>query len=524
MVRAQTSGNYPGSITFKSLGQTPLRAMRAGMPSATIHEELLTWRAAADLPGALPRDRSFTLSQRTASCNARFVRPPAACTPANFINAAFIYGHATLARDRAWDFSTWVEYLMAKHAYDALIQSQVWLKKRFRKPLDFSLWGGSIYKDLLPEYFGRTHAEKSERWSIDDLQRHGRNAAVVAGICKPQPQDVVSYGFFAAAKQCPIELPPERCRTLIRDLLIDDSRITLPPDHELTSVVRWRFEELIRRKLHQPQQRFTNWLGGGSSNLVQALQASAKSEGYDLTREQVQRALLDLAWWGLPKIAECMEAFMCSFAEALPQPLNDYERKYFDGLFARQDYLGGLTLMLLAGRCWILRPALEAHWEGTESIGVLHRVIYDITEAVHKSREVERAKKAPGRTISTGLQKKAEQPWHYDALHELTRAVLERRGIRCSNCRLRPHAALVPSDDLEPETMKLQPTCDHHGEVGKALVVTFDELRFVAAASGLTRNEVDPFEKKGWRKGRDKSISYFKSPSPEDPKKSDKTV
>lgn len=519
MFSSESSASFPGVVTSHPLGRTPLRFTQAKVRPSLMLESLVTWHARAHLPGALPRNRSFTLSQRTTSGGERFYRLPDGCTPTQFINAAFVYGHAIRARDVAWDFSTWVDYLIAKHAYDWLIQSHAWVKKRFRKSQDFSLRKSlqphAKQKDLLPEYFGCDFSGGVPRWTIADLEHRGRAAAKAAGVNAPRSQDVVAYGFFEAAKLWPVRLSADRCAETVRDLLIDDSRVASPSDAQITSVVRWHLEELIRQRLDLPQQRYAGWLSGGHSNIIQCLQRSAKKT-HDLSRDQIHRALLDLAWQGLPKIAECLEAFMGTFAESLPEPLSPYERRCFEAVYYRQDYLAGITLMQLAGRSWVLRPAIEQLWVGEDrasSIGTLHRVMFDMTEAARESRVVERARKAP-RLVDGGSElENVEQKRSYESFEELMRAFLETERVRCPHCQVRPSAQLIATEKLSRKHITLQPICAEHGACGDRLVTNVEQLQLVAMNAGISWDEKDPFHKSGRQSGVDMMKCLFRAPS-----------
>lgn len=479
-------GNSPGTINVLPQGETQVGPSRHGSTIVPVRHDRYVWRAPRDLPGPLPSDRSVRLDVYTARDGIRRFVPCPEDGLDGFVARAFQYGHSLLARDRNFDWERWCDYLIGKLAYDRLLRVQERVRRTFHTADSLQIgrglrdWLG--YASVLPDHIGRTASGAGKPWSVNHLLEEGRRAARELGISTPTEADAVTYGLYAAARLNPLRIPDrDQVSSLMRMALYDYSRIESRVSDAEREEVLLRFRDLIREHLHDERQQFWGWFAGGHSNLIKAIANRRDSSGRKLSPAVVKRALHDLGWRGYQQVGECIEAFARAFARALPLPHRAQEIAYLEALYCRQDYLGGLPLVLVMERQALIRPAVLELWENPAdeaTIGALHQALSYFTEMVEVSRKADRTQKqnVPGLCIHDGtsdLERSGETDG--PSAQEVFQHLIELHRISCPQCERSPTGTLA-STDIRPESpVQLDVRCDVHGLI-RILEIPWAEL------------------------------------------------
>jgi len=118
--------------------------------------------------------------------------------------------------------------------------------------------------------------------------------------------------------------------------------------------------------------------------------------GGPIAREVVRRSLLDLVFDAFTYVGDCVCLQMQALLQALPLPLAERERSLFEALYFKQDYLGGLPLILLRDRFPFLKEAILDIFAAPGDpgpVGVLLRLLQYYEEMDSARREVDRGLK-----------------------------------------------------------------------------------------------------------------------------------
>jgi hypothetical protein len=406
-----------------------------------------------------------------------------------YVARAFQYGHSLLARERHFDWNRWCYYLVAKHAFDRLEHVQERIETTFassdalnvRKTLR-AIMG---YDDVLPDHVGRPADDVGGRWSVADLLKEGRRAAVEVGVTKPSDAETIAYGLLEAAKLNPVCLPDAEVETLVRMSLYDFSRSGSKVSAEETEQVWQRLHDWIRNHLYDEREQFKKTFFGKGSNLVRAIANQARAEGGKLSRPVVKRALHDLGWRGYRLVGECLETFARAFSRALPKPLSDREHAYFQAMYYRQAYLGGLPLALVMERRNFVQPAIVQLWEnpGDKALtGALHQLLRYYSEMVPIYREAERLKKRVPAGFKSGAFKPgtegliAARDGDRSLLDLAYGELIERHGIECRACHKAPRGRLILDRFREARSFMLEAICEEHGPI-QSVEIAWEEIQ-----------------------------------------------
>ena len=481
MMICHSSSSSPGSVTLRSLGGS---------------RELATFRPADDLVGTLPEDPHLELKTMVTSDACRFVRHDPAMGAVLFRDTASMLGHSIRARDDDWDLERWNGRLVERHAFDFVTGSKRFLKTRFTSWQSFNLrkqlrlTTGLV--DQLPEDFGMKE-DGTGRLSPTQLAKIGRQAAQQHGLVKPKPIDVVAYGFLAAAQRRTTRLTDEKIEELVRSVLFDESCVEAKSCPVRTATVARHLDVLLRRHLEGERSRFTRWFAGGSSNLVKALMTRCRAHGAEMTRDQVRRALLDLAWRGCRETAANIEAFALGFIDAMNLAQIPFEVDDFKAIYCRQSHFGGLSLIMLIDGRGFLKPAVDlvlARPNDPESIAAMHGVMQSYSQAAQRSRHVERIKKRFG-LIEGNLGGTEAEERRPDELRsrrasppdfaEIVDEILERRKITCKRCGEQPTGRLSPKSS--GDRLRLCLRCRTHGYI-RMLNITTEDVRIARDRRG----------------------------------------
>lgn len=485
--RSTPGGRSSGTVSVLCRGQTEIRSRRPNSSAIAVRHDRYIWRAPRDAREPLPIDRSVRFDVYTAADGIRRFVPCPEDGLDGYVARAFQYGHSLLARDRNFDWCRWCEYLVGKLAYDRLLHVQERVRRTFNSAdslkIETTFREPMGRSNLLPEKLGRSAAGAGQSWTIDRLLDEGRRAAQEDGVQSPTGADAVNYGLFAAARLNPLRIGERRqVSALMRMALYDFSHI----ESQITPAEReevWqRFHDLIRLHLNDELEIFQGWLAGGSSNVIKAIANQRDGSGQRMPQPVVKRALHDLGWRGYERVAECLEVFARAFARSLQGRLRQQELRYFQAMYYRQEYLGGLPLVLMMDRSAQIQPAVARLWEQPEdadTIGALHQVLRWYAEMVPLRREADRLAKPGAQGQPSCLLPLDEEICptigNGPSADELFRHLLERRRLRCSQCDESPHAILATEDIQSGSPIRLQIRCETHGDVG-IVEIPWDEL------------------------------------------------
>lgn len=411
-----------------------------------------------------------------------------------YATRAFQYGHAFLAYERNWPHAECVRWLVGKHAFDWSRSTQDCLSVEFGSPGSLVLRRGAAQAlgrtTLLPQGIGS--AEKP--WDLPEFTERATALAGERGINNPSGQELISHGLHAAALLNPLTLSDAgEIASLVRTALFDASKAPpqLPSDFgdAILADIEQRFTERIYRHLDEPREQFLKWFGG-AGNLLKSLTHFAGRE--PLERDVVRRGLLDLAWRGMLQTAECFETFARRYARALPKVLSPNEQKYYEAMYYRRPYLGGLSLVLLLDRATILKPIIAELWEAPDDpllIGALHRVLAYYSEMAVSSREHERGKKAhtaARRTVELPENDALADVGEHQVLHDVLENILKKRQISCPKCGRPAFPGVADEVFLAGKPIRLEVNCMEHSTVGE-LVIPWDEVAEAVMARTITK-------------------------------------
>jgi hypothetical protein len=252
-------------------------------------------------------------------------------------------------------------------------------------------------QDVLPEDVGLNSRGEGDRLSVAHLTESGRRAAQETGGCRnPISKQAIAFGLLEAAKLNPLEVRDEEVMPLVRMALFDIDSSEGAPLEELVEIVAERLLEAIDRHLDDFQEAFDQWFSGSSNSLVKQIAQQKSKRGGELPREDVRQALLHLGWRAYGYVGQCVHTLMRTIKNAMPDPLNDEEKRLFERMYESQPYYGDLPLALLAERLSFLRLAILAIWESPQdqdNVRVLHRLLWYFADMVSRRREADRQSK-----------------------------------------------------------------------------------------------------------------------------------
>jgi hypothetical protein len=476
MVAPRNSGS--GSLyrlTTHALGSRTLSSGREVAAPVTFQAARSMLAPSRTLSHSFPGLENVSLRVFTTGDGMRRFFPTVEDGFAGLLERAVPFGLALLARERNLAPAAIDDYRTAKFAFDYLQRVQGIIKFRFESSdalvvhKHYRPHFGCLH--LLPTYLGL---------SPTALERVGQAAAAEEGW-GGAPSRRCHYGLNAAALTRPLFIPAHEVRPLLRLALYDLSNVADAVSCEQATIVRNTFRAYVLTRLELDPEDLRQRLSGGSSNFLRIIAGRKDASGTKLGRDVAKRGMHDFAWESHFLVAECLEAFAQAFAAALPSPLNEYERRYFEATFCRQDYLGGLPLAMIGRRGRVLQPTLEPLWERPGEprlIGALHRVLQAFGEIVPRVREVERLKsQAPPTLVNVdGI----DEQWILNLRTAATPAelfaeVLERRKLECDVCGSRLAGDLVVGSLRMNQSLRLETICEEHGPQGE-IALSWAEL------------------------------------------------
>lgn len=268
-----------------------------------------------------------------------------------------------------------------------------YLSRSFAHRSDLYVGLGNNAKHLLPANVGAHSSAQAASWTPNNLLEQGKRN------CQKRPateEDRIRVGLFVAAQQLPLDptkLSAAEASSIIQMALFDfcpSDKLT-PQKEELLEV---RLLEMLGKHNNLDTGRFRRWFLEDLDNIVHAI--STRKKGGELTREEVQTGLLDLAFRSYRYLGDCVAEQMRAFAAALPKPLSTTEQARFAGLYGPKPYWGGLPFVLLHDRFFFLQEAARAHWEtpnDPQKAGVILRLLEWYGEMARQRREADRENK-----------------------------------------------------------------------------------------------------------------------------------
>jgi hypothetical protein len=286
-------------------------------------------------------------------------------------------------------------------------------------------------RDVLPEDLGLDARGRGQRWGVKELILRGEAQARQAGYPQPTIAQAIHHALIEAARRNPLPAPEEKVRALVRSALFDVDWAE-GPDPALVELVTERLLTALRPHLTDATHDFEKWFLGPKNSLVHQLARQRRSPGGVLEEDEVRRVLLHLGWQAYEFAGNCVHAQMRTFQNALPGPLSERERLYFEHMHLRQPYLGNLPLVLLAPRFGFVKELLWELWEGLPDqaqVPVLYRLLDWYATMAARRRQADRLIKRgrPRRLVeSAHLPAKSSQRFQ-----ELAAEVREHEGVDC---------------------------------------------------------------------------------------------
>ena len=414
------------------------------------------WHPPAEIEAELPGDFTLSIDAMVGRDGVRRFAPADGIGLAKFVVTASLGGLALLA----WKKRLTAEQRFSYHAMRLVYQLaggfREHLDRRFTRVSELYVSGAGsagFGSHLLPDGLGLDASGIGTPWSPADLVARGRAAAAARGR-DAGPAGWIRLGLYEAARLKPIDvtrLTSSECAAIVRMALFDFGPHDGPLGEGKAEAIQGRLLAAIER-LDGPA--FRRWLFEDLDNLVHGI-AKQTSGGVRLSRPEVRQGLLDLAFDSYRYVGDCVHVQMRAFAASLPEPLTRDERLLFEAIYAKQDSLGGLPLVLLSDRFEWLREGVFGVWDSPADpagAGALLRLLEYYGTMVRARRRGDASAKAAGQSrnrdgrpaATVGFDDARDtRPDRGDRFQEIAAELLERRGVSCA-CGATPswHAAL----------------------------------------------------------------------------------
>lgn len=253
-------------------------------------------------------------------------------------------------------------------------------------------------RNILPENLGVSDnlIGGQNSWGIKKLQMEGERLAKEYGVQKPNRQQITNYGLFAAAMNQPFNIKaPEEIEYWVRMALYND-RKTEACDPEVTLWIEEQILIAIEKHQHDSQEKFDNWFSGPGNSFLNQI-SKKKCPFENISNGMVRWALLEFGWKAYHYVSNCIHAQMRSLQNALPAPLEEEERKIFEMVYLKQDYLGEFPLLLLQERLSFLQLPMLAVLNGQDDfdfVGTIHQLLFYYSSMADSRRDADRRTQA----------------------------------------------------------------------------------------------------------------------------------
>lgn len=336
-----------------------------------------------------------------------------------------------------------------------------YLGRAFRRLSDLTVCRGNAEASALPEGVGQDERGCGKGWSPKRLVRAGREA----GGESVTEADCVRLGLLAAARRNPLPLvglTAEAASKVVRMALFDFAPTDPVPTATVAGAVEERLLAAIERHDQKDGEKFWGWLFGDLDNVVHAI-AKQKKGGGPIPRPAVRSALLDLTFRSFHHVGAGVAEQFHAFAAALPAPLTEAERRFFDVLYTPSPYWGGLPLVLLRDRLPFLREAIFDLLErpaDEHAVGVVLRLLDWYGQMARRRRIADREAKRP-----LLVAKEASGSDGMEEFTAIATVAIRRAGYRCQ-CRSSDGWIIrVDGKDIHADPISLSVGCQECGEV-----------------------------------------------------------
>ena len=398
--------SYFGTTTFDEPETIEISSRYNRQQTITVSRARGCWRPPERLASYLPDDFSLRIDCYVTSDQLR--RFLVRCNLDELIDIGAVVGlaviHGIQGFNKEIDYTYRMMHLVFRHVRGRAHRGRRGMKEHVTREFKYSrdLYArpagrvaGSEW-DILPDTIGLTPQGEGHRWSITELTRRGREAAVVAGYQNPTSKHAIHFGLFEAARLNPLHIAHDEVPALVRLALFDIDSPEANPSANVLETVTERLFDAIYRNLGKDTAQFDRWFLGPSNSLVKQIAQQKSDPGGKLDRQEVRSALLHLGWKAYEYVGQCLHAFMRTVKNSIPDPLTEEERHIYEHMYESQPYYGNMPLAILAERMGFLRQAILKIWEEPQDenhVRVLHGLLQYYADMAAKRRDVDRRSK-----------------------------------------------------------------------------------------------------------------------------------
>jgi hypothetical protein len=482
MLMSQRQFNQRGTIDVQSLGFETLKS-RARNTAITCEKELYRWRPPGQLAVEFPAGFAIDFEVNQDLEGRRRFNPLGGGWT---LLAKAYYAGRILCSQRAEVSDEQEEQdSVLWHVFQRVQRMHEKLERRFQKFADLQIRSSGREhrqdRSVLPQGLGSTPAMPQTTWTFPEFIEQGRARASTAGMQRLNEQLQINYGLLAAAERNPLhDMHAEQSQALIRLALFNlDETTDVSP--EIIDCVFNRLTEAIRRHKNDTRQDYEKWFHG---NLFKSLANQAGDDMGKLTTEQVKAVILEIGWPAYQHVAEMIQVFCETFVNDLPKKLTTTEQELFASCFYRQDYFGGLPLIMFLDRSDLIQPIIVQMWEAPQNTtyrGVFWRLLTYYSEMATKRRRADNRSKQQGPTnrvvfldseLNTNQDpaKTPSSPLNFipeqDARENLANwdQLLETINLTCHHPGCTGKLGLKDYQYLKA-TIKLELVCEYHGSL-----------------------------------------------------------
>lgn len=453
-----------------------------GAPEQKVRRDAYVWRPAAAVIPFLPRNFEIPFMCMESEGVRRFGPPDSA----RFCHQAAIAGQAIL--DSRGVLS---QELRATHCMMRLLfQQGPRLRERLRRRT-YSSESDLIVRnefvvgtrsDVLPDDLGGVGPQ---RWSVKRLLEEGRRDAQKHGICSPTFRECIIWGVDFEAQLHPTnlnEVPPERIRALLRQILFDLGPTVVKIDATKKDQVYGRLVDAMQSHLNDSDDDFNHWFFENSDGVIHQIAKKKRPDG-PIERQVVRQTVLEIVADSWSYVGGAISEFTKSISMAIDPPLTPDERSAFDVVYRRNPHLGGLPLILLHEQFPELQHAVLAIMENphaAESWGRFVRALQTHATMSARRREADKLIKHTTKSVkqlnewqcedddcpkslvtSDGLAALESQPESDCAsdFDEIATALLKRQGKQCKCTEGPDWAAKLKKGQKSNSEIKLTAEC-----------------------------------------------------------------
>jgi len=473
------------------LDQSQLPTAQSENPSLAERSQYV-WHPNADLE--LPAGFELVMNCDTGiDAINRFV--PYAPTRA-FILSASLAGQAILTSSGRLSREQSFSYHAMRLVFQRAGQFREYLGRHFRRKSELFITRAARLehenKNVLPHDLGLDVQGRGIRWSVNELLKRGREAAITLGNNEPIEELWIRLGLLESARLNPFDpatLTVRESRSLVRQALFDLGTGTEVATQEQKDRVCDLLLAALEKHADDSTDHFRTWFFEQADNLIHQI-AKKKKGGGPIDRTLVRQAMLEIVFDAHEYIADTILAWAHDFCRALPYRLSRADHDLFSLLYCKRRGLGGFPLIMLHERFEVIRECVvEAISAPTDkfSIGRLLRVLHYYAVMCRERRnadarwgQLRKSSNQDGKvplSISLLLDQPDVVPQRLD-LHEMKASLLQSRQLKCQcptieNWRV---TDFLNKDNGVVEVEFTCTTCEH----AELIAATSEELRGIS--------------------------------------------